>query len=276
MPPQDDDERPARKLGRKLKEARISAGYRSQEEFGNLVKIHRTTVSKIENGQRHISVKVLKLWCEICHADYELFEASARLAWATEVTPVPDWFQDFYKAQALSHTIWAWHPVIVPGHLQTADYARVLAEVSGTPDDLIEERVAARIDLQHQTIDRRPVPVSLVAVMDEAVLRRQVGTPEIMHAQLMHMLELGQRRNIGIQVVPARHGGNAGHVGAFTIASLDDGDVVLKDAAGEDVTTDKRSSVRECLAIFDRVRLVALPGPESLELIAKVAEEWTP
>lgn len=52
--------------------------------------------------------------------------------------------------------------------------------------------------------------------------------------------------------------------------------MVLKDAAGEDVTTDKRSSVRECLAIFDRVRLVALPGPESLELIAKVAEEWTP
>lgn len=276
MPPRDDDESPARKLGRKLKEARISAGYRSQEEFGDLIKIHRTTVSKIENGQRHISAKVLKLWCETCHVDYELFEASARLAWATEITPVPDWFRDFYKAQALSHTIWAWHPVIVPGHLQTADYARVLAEVSGTPDDLIEERVAARIDLQHQTIDRRPVPVSLVAVMDEAVLRRQVGTPELMHAQLMHMLELGQRRNIGIQVVPARHGGNAGHVGAFTIASLDDGDVVLKDAAGEDVTTDKRASVRECLAIFDRVRLVALPGPESLELIAKVAEEWTP
>jgi hypothetical protein len=64
-------------------------------------------------------------------------------------------------------------------------------------------------------------------------------------------LEQGQRKHIGIQVVPASRGGNAGHVGAFTIASLEDADVMLMGAI-EDVTTDKRPAIRAGLAVFDR------------------------
>jgi hypothetical protein len=175
----------------------------------------------------------------------------------------------------LAHTIRTWHQIIIPGPLQIPDYARALAEATGTSDDLIEERVAARIDLQQQTIERRPVPTTLIAVMDEAVLHRRVGSEGVRHKQLMHLAEQGQRKHIGIQVVPASRGANAGHVGAFTIASLDDADVMLMDAV-EDVTTDKRPAMRVALAIFDRVRLDALSGPESLELIVKVAEECKP
>jgi Domain of unknown function (DUF5753) len=107
------------------------------------------------------------------------------------------------------------------------------------------------------------------------VLHRRVGSEAIRHKQLMHLAEQGQRKHIGIQIVPASRGANAGHVGAFTIASLDDADVMLMDAV-EDVTTDKRPAMRAALAIFDRVRLDALSGPESLELIVKVAEECKP
>ncbi|MCL2585038.1 MAG: helix-turn-helix transcriptional regulator [Streptosporangiales bacterium] len=274
MPPQENDETAAVRLGRKLREARLQAGYRSQEAFGTAINLHRTTVNKLERGVRAIDVSVLKKWCEICGVDYELYESSARLAWSAESVPIPAWFEDFLKAQILSHTIWTWQPLIVPGHLQTADYARVLVEVTGTPDGLIDDRVAARMDLQQQTLERHPVPVSLLAVIDESVLHRKVGTPETMHAQLMHIVELGRRRNIGIQVVPASHGVNAGHVGAFTIAQMNDGDVMLQGGV-EDVMIDKRPSVREGLALFDRIRLVALSGPESLKLIEKVAEEWT-
>lgn len=269
----DDDDSPAKRLGRKLKEARLAAGYRSQQALGEEIKLHRTTVAKIESGQRQVTAKVLKLWCEICHVDYELYEASAKLAWVTDSAPVPEWFQDFYKAQVMSRAIWAWQPLIVPGHLQTSDYARGLFDVAGTDDDVIDERVAARIDLQQQTIERVP-PVSLLAVMDEGVLHRQVGSPEIMHAQLTRLVELGRRKHIGIQVVPAGHGVNAGHVGGFTIARMSDGDVMLQDGV-EDVMIDSRSAIQGGLDTFDRVRLVALSGPESLDLIAKVAEKWT-
>ena len=269
--PDKDKDHPASRLGRKLREARIAAGYRSQQEFGTAVNLHRTAVTKIENGNRHISVDLLRKWCELCHVDYELFEASARLAWVAEASPVPEWFEDFRKAQSLAHTIRTWHPIIIPGPLQTSEYARVLTEATGASDELVEERVAARIDLQQQTIERRPVPVRLLAVMDEAVLHRRVGSDDIRYRQLMHLAEQSQRRHIGIQVVPALRGANAGHVGAFTIASLDDADVMLMEAV-EDVTIDKRAAIREGLAIFDRVRLDALSGPESLELIVKAAE----
>jgi DNA-binding XRE family transcriptional regulator len=271
LSPEDDTGHPAKRLGRKLREARMAAGYRSQEEFSPLLHLHRTTVTKIENGTRHVTPDILVKWCELCHVDHELYQAAARLAWVAEASPIPEWFQDFFRAQTLAHTIRTWHPIIIPGPLQIPDYARVLYEATGTPDNLIEERVAARIDLQQQTIERSPAPVELTAVMDEAVLYRQVGPAEVMHRQLLHLAEQAQRRHIGIQVVPASHAGNAGHIGAFTIASLDDADVMLMDAL-EDVTTDKRASIRNGLAIFDRVRLVALSGPESRELIMKAAE----
>lgn len=270
---QEIDDSPAQRLGRKLKEARIAAGFESQEEFGRAVSMHRTTVTKIENGNRRVSAKVLRLWCDACGVDYELYEASARLARVAATAPVPVWFEDFRKAQILSRTIFTWHPYLIPGLLQTPEYLTAMHEGAATPSNLIEERVAARIDLQRQTLDRQPLPVTLRAVMDEAALHRQVGTPEVMRAQLMHMVALGERTSIGVQVIPAVRGANAGNVGPFTIASTDDGDVVLMGAL-EDVTSDKRSAVGSALATFDQIRLVALAGPESLELIAKVAEQW--
>jgi transcriptional regulator with XRE-family HTH domain len=273
--PDKDEDRPARRLGRKLREARISAGYRSQQEFGTVMNMHRTAVTKIESGTRHISPDLLRKWCELCHVDFELYEAGARLAWVAEASPVPLWFENFLRAQMLAHTIRTWHPIIIPGPLQIPDYARALTKATGATDDVIEERVAARIDLQQQTIERRPVPVNLLAVMDEAVLHRQVGPGEIRYKQLLHLAEQGQRQHIQIQVVPASRGANAGHVGAFTIASLDDADVMLMEAI-EDVTTDGRPAIRTGLAIFDRVRWAALSGPESIELIMKAAEQCKP
>lgn len=270
--PDSNEDRPGRRLGRKLREARISAGYRSQQEFGTVINMHRTAVTKIESGTRQISSDLLRKWCELCHVDYELYEASARLAWVSEASPVPEWFKDFRRAQVLAHTIRTWHMSFIPGLLQIPDYTRALHEGAGTPDDLIEERVAARIDLQQQTIERRPVPVNLIAVMDEAVLHRRVGSEEVRFKQLTHLAEQGKRKHIGIQVVPASRGANAGNVGAFTIASLDDADVMLMGTV-EDVTTDKRPVIRAGIAIFDRVRLDALSGPESLELIVKAAEQ---
>jgi transcriptional regulator with XRE-family HTH domain len=100
-----DEDHPAKRLGRKLKEARIAAGYRSQEEFSESLVVHRTSVTKIEGGARHVTPEILKKWCELCHVDYELYQAAARLARVAEASPLPVWFQDFFRAQTLAHTI---------------------------------------------------------------------------------------------------------------------------------------------------------------------------
>src|SRR5258708_4942462 len=233
----------------------------------------RSTVTKIESGRLAPSEKMLRLWCELCHVDYGLYEGLARRARAAEASPVPPWFENFFAAQRVAHTIRTWHPSIVPGSFQTPDYSRLLYEVMGLDDDRVEELVAARIDLQ-QIFTRPKHPVTLIAVVDEAVLRRRVGSEEVMHRQLRHMVELGQRKNIGIQVVPATHGCNAGHGGAFTIASLPGApDVLLTEAAVRDVTTDDPAELLQAHAIFDRVRLDALNQAQSLESITELADQ---
>jgi transcriptional regulator with XRE-family HTH domain len=69
--PESDDDRPSKRLGRKLREARIAAGYRNQQEFGAAMNMHRTTVTKIESGARQVGSDVLRQWCELCHVDFE-------------------------------------------------------------------------------------------------------------------------------------------------------------------------------------------------------------
>lgn len=271
-----DENSPGVRLGRKLREARKAAGYASHQALADAMNCDRSTVTKIESGRLAPSERMLHLWCELSHVDHELYEGLARLARTAEASPVPPWFENFAAAQRLAHTVRTWHPVIIPGPLQTPDYARSLFVAMGLDDDRVEELVSARIDLQ-QIFARPKHPVTLLAVVDEAALRRSVGSQEDMYRQLTHLTEMGQRRHIGLQVVPATRGCNAGHGGAFTIASLPDAsDVLLTEAAVEDVTTDQRGALMQAHAIFDRVRLDALPRTQSLEFIKELAEQWKP
>jgi transcriptional regulator with XRE-family HTH domain len=273
---QPEDNSPGARLGRKLREARKLAGYTSHQALADAMNCDRSTVTKVESGRLAPSENILRQWCELCHVDHELYEGLARLARSTEASPIPPWFESFAAAQRLAHTVRTWHPVVIPGPLQIPDYSVALYVAMGLEDDRIEELVAARIDLQ-QIFLRPKHPVTLLAVVDEAALRRGIGTEATMHAQLAHLAEVGQRRHIGIQVVPAIRGCNAGHVGAFTIASLPDApDVLLTEAAVQDVTTDEAGPLMQANAIFDRVRLDALSQADSLEFIKELAEQWKP
>jgi transcriptional regulator with XRE-family HTH domain len=269
------DGRPQSRLGQKLREARKAAGYSSHQELASLMKCDRSTVTKIESGRLVPSEKILTLWCELCHVDVELYEPMARTARVAEDSPaaVPFWFENFAAAQRLAQTIRTWHPTVIPGSLQIPDYSRPLYEVMGLDDERIAELVAARIELQ-EIFTRPKRPAVLLAVFDEAVLRKRVGSEEAMHRQLLHLAKVGQRNNVGIQVVPASHACNAGHVGAFTIASVPGAaDVLLTESAVRDVTTDDPSELLQAHEIFDRVRLDALSKAQSLEFIMKLADE---
>jgi transcriptional regulator with XRE-family HTH domain len=256
-----------------LHNARIAAGYTSQDALARDLNVDRSVVTKAESGNRFPSDKVLLKWCELCHLDPDEVLAKARKGRTAEGA-IPPWFETFREVLLAAHTVRAWNPTIIPGSLQIPDYARALCVAMGEDEDRVEELVAARIDLQQ--ILNRPQPVTFWSVMDEVVLRRQVGSPEVMHHQLLHLIKLGERQHIGIQVVPARSGANAGHACAFTIASVDGAADVLLTNAVEDVTTDRDATVRKAHAIFDRVRLEALSRTQSLELIREVAEQCKP
>jgi len=167
--------------------------------------------------------------------------------------------------------------MLVPGLLQTAEYARALflAEQTDTSDDAIDALVAAR--LQREAILDRSEPPDVVVVLDEAVLHRLIGSPQVMHDALVQVAELSRRPYVVVQVVPASNGANAGLGGAFYIAAADGMPETLQLDGIEEQTTERRSLVRKAAVAFDRVRGDALPRDASRDLVLKVADEkWKP
>jgi len=164
-----------------------------------------------------------------------------------------------------------WSPVLVPGLLQTAEYARALFLAAGPDGDTADELVVIRMG--RQDILDRPDPPQVVAVLDETVLHRLIGSPPVMADQLAHLADVSERPNVSVQVIPADTGANAGLSGAFDLASSD-GPEVLRIEAVEDVTAETRSLVRRAASIFVRVQADALPRAASRALILEAAEQW--
>jgi Domain of unknown function (DUF5753) len=108
-----------------------------------------------------------------------------------------------------------------PGILQTAEYARALFRAWRTDDDedKVEQLVCARMD--RQRIFDRPNRPAFWAVLDESLLRRRISGAKVMHDQLVHLADMGERATVKIHVVPAEAGAHVGLLGAFAIAGFD-------------------------------------------------------
>jgi transcriptional regulator with XRE-family HTH domain len=271
MARRDPETNPAAFLGEELRRARVAAGFSSQDALAAKLGFDRTVVAKAETGQRPPTVDVLAAWCQACHLDDELFGRLAVLARRAD-GPVPTWFEDWLRAEGEAHTLRFWQPLIIPGLLQTAEYARALFLAAGADDTKADELVAVR--LERQSILDRAEPPHVVAVLDESVLHRLIGAPVIMSDQLSHLGSMAERTNVQVQIVPSARGANAGLSGGFALASCDGAPDVLRMEAVEDVTEERRPLVRNATLVFDLVRGDALPREESRALILKAAEQW--
>ena len=142
---------------------------------------------------------------------------------------------------------------------------------------MVERNVSARLD--RQAIFDRPNPPTLLAVIDETVLWRGIGNPEIMRTQLEYLIDMSARPNIAVHVVPANVGAHTGLLGAFILADLDgeSGKVVYLETPDQGLISDAPSLTTKILGMFERVRSEALPKGASHELIRRVVNErWTP
>ena len=186
----------------------------------------------------------------------------------------PSWFTEWVEAERRAITLRTWQPLLVPGLLQTPDYARALflAWHGSDSDDQVDQLVNARIE--RQAIFQSPDPPSLWAVLDEGVLRRRIGSAPTMNDQLLHLLDVSERSTITVQVVPAEAGAHVGLLGAFSIAALANAPgIVYLDTPDQGQIMERPSVVAKISEIFDRVRSEALPRIKSGNLIRRVAEE---
>jgi transcriptional regulator with XRE-family HTH domain len=260
-------------FGAELRRARMAAGL-SQEQLGQRVGYSAAQVGKVETGERSASQDFVR------HCDQALPTADGLFARIYTLIQrwdggYPPWFAEWIEAELRAATLWLWEPLVMPGLVQTADYARaILAGGPDTMEDELEQMVAARIE--RQAILDRPRPPGLLIVLDEAVLHRLVGSPKVMHDQMLHLADLSDRPRITAQVVPARTGVHAGLLGGFAIANVDSSAIVYLETSADGQVTDNASVIAQVTRRFDAVRAVALPKDDSRDLILKVAEErWS-
>jgi transcriptional regulator with XRE-family HTH domain len=269
----DPETNPKAFLGEELRRARLAAGFSSQEALAAKLGYDRSVIAKAETGERPPSPDVAAaLQAELFpNGPDGLVGRLAALARRHD-GPIPSWFESWLEAEAKAHALKIWQPLIVPGLFQTSEYARALFVAAGEEIERADELVTARLE-RHTVLDRPKAP-HVVAVLDEAVLHRLIGTPAVMHDQLTHLAAVSERPNISIEIVPVSTGANAGLSGGFQLAACDGAPDVLRMEAVEDVTAESRSLVRLATVVFDLVRGDALPRSASRALISEAAEQW--
>lgn len=164
-------------------------------------------------------------------------------------------------------------PLVVPGLLQTEAYARaILSTRMGATREELDDAVAGRVERQ-RILDREHPP-ELWVILDEAVLRRPVGSPDVMRDQLVRLVEAGQRPNIAIQMIPFGAGAHEGlRGGAFIVADFDGAaTIAYQDAASSGQILEDAAEVDALALTWDTLRLDALPRTASISLITSVAE----
>ncbi len=267
----DPETDPRAFLGEELARARGAAGFSSQQALADHLGFDRSVVGKAESGDRPPTPEVLRAWCGACSLDHDHFARLAALARRAD-GPVESWFAEWLEKEGAAAMIRAWSPVLLPGLLQTGEYARALFLGAGADEDYADELGAVR--LGRQEIIDRPRPPHLVALLDESALHRLIGSPQVMHDALAKVAELSQRPGIVVQVVPSAKGASAGLCGTFDLATSADGGTTLRQDGIEDLTTESRPLVSKAVILFDLVRGNALPRDESRALIVEIAEQW--
>jgi transcriptional regulator with XRE-family HTH domain len=254
-----------------LRRARGSAGL-SQEQLASKISYSPSLVSLVETGRR-VPTRDFAARCD------EALAAEGRFTriWAlVSREATPSWFREWVEIEREAVSLRSWEPLVFPGLLQTPDYTRELFRKGrpGDSDTATDEAVNARMERQ-QILDSDNPP-ALLAVIDEDVLRRRIGSPALMRDQLAHLLEMAERPRVVLQVVPFGAGAHPGLLGPFVIASFDAAqDVAYLDGPLSAQLIQSPEEVSRVALLYDILRGEALPRGASIEMITEVMGTWT-
>ena len=261
-----------RTLGRRLTRLRIASGKSRREVAEAKLGISEPTLHRIETGKVPVTVANVRALCWLYGADESITNALAELALGTsqaewwDANPVvPDWFKLYVGLEASASRIFSYDGEIVPGELQTEQYARaVFGAEQPAEEEAAERQVKLRLQRQKTLFARKPVP-RMVIVLGEGVLTRPVGGEAVLKAQIEHLRTLSQRSDIEIRVLPWSVGAHAAMAGAFRILDFDDPedpDVVYLESHVGALYLEEPAEVDEYRRIFDLIRKDAVPVQE--------------
>lgn len=258
---------PAAYFGRQVRKERTARGW-NLHEFGQRIAYHPAAISRIETGRRppteSFADQCDRVFPERRGWFHEFWEESR--GWMA----LPAWLRDWASHEQSTRVLRDWCSGTLTGLLQTEEYAREVSAL--TPmvgEDEVSARVAARMARQQRVLLRDEDPPAAWFLVDYFALLRGIGTPQVMAAQLRHLIAVAAMPHVTVQIVPG--GGHAGLAGGFTVTDKAAyAELVIRGQVFEDAETINSLSVR-----FDTLRGSARSALESMSLMRQAADLWT-
>ncbi|HCA88110.1 MAG TPA: transcriptional regulator [Streptomyces sp.] len=271
-------------LGKRLRDLRESAGL-SYEQSGRALDVTHATIRRMEKAEVGLKVpyveKLLRTYGVTDEQEIDGFVSLAREAnrpgwWHHFRDVLPDWFSAFVSLEGEASVIRAYEPHYVPGLLQTAGYARAVLR-AGMPhatEAELERLAVLRVERQ-ALLTREDAPL-LWIVMDETVLRRPIGSPEVMREQIDQLIEASELPRVRLQIMPFSAGPHPAMYGSFHIFRFplpELPDIAYSESLVGAVYFDQRDDVSTFLEALDRMCAQAAPAHTTRALLGGIRKE---
>ena len=272
-----------KRLGIELRRLREQASL-TCEEVGQRLDCSGTRISRMETGRISVRPGDARELLEIYGVTGAEADALVQLArearqkgwWHTYGRVLPPWFEAYVGLEAAAIRFRDFQSMVVPGLLQTEDYARAVLRAApnpGDPED-IDRQVALR--MERQAILGQGNPPHLWVVLTENIVRVQVGGPAVMRTQLRRLIDVAERSNVTLQVLPFTTAAHVQPISPFTILDFPDAadpTVVYLEHLTGSLFLEADEEIMRYTVVFDHLRAEALGTAPSIDLIARVAAE---
>jgi transcriptional regulator with XRE-family HTH domain len=253
-----------------LKFARSRAGM-TQEQLAERLNVSTSLIAKFETN-RLVPRSDTARQLDIVFDSGDLFQEVA--AEVRAYSGEPAWMRPWREYEEHATMVRYFEPAVVPGLIQTPDYARAILDDAGYRIPDLDEAVASRIG-RAGILHRNDSACCLVAVIDEAVLRRPVGGAKVMADQVRAIARACAMPNVSIAVVPSSVGAYPGLNGPLAIATAGGRNVAFLDGPMDGRVVEDPDGVAALEEVWEAIRGYALPGQASFDLIMEVAESWS-
>lgn len=276
-----------RQLAAQLKDFRYAIGL-TLTEVAEQLEINPASLSRIENAERGTSTVLVRALLDLYGVKDEARRADVLdLVRADKEQQKPWWrkystvltatrYDGYLALEAGATSLASYQPMLVPGLLQTEDYAR--AVISQMRMELTPPQVEALVKVRMERQSSRLAgdhPAKLWAILDEAVLRRTVGSAEVMRDQMRKLTEASEQPNVTVQLLPFSLGAHPGLYGPFVILTFPDPtpNLVWLENPKNSVYFESADDVDSYTEIFDQLRAGALGPSETRTRMARISKE---
>ncbi|MGP3981247.1 helix-turn-helix domain-containing protein [Streptomyces sp. KR80] len=246
----------------------------TQDELGKRINYTGAAISNVENCKGLPSEKMIAGLEEVLGAGTGLLQMAGKYL---VLDRYPPYFKDYVVLEAAARNVSSYQTMVIDGLFQTQAYARAVLRCGFPPlsEEEVEQLVEARMD-RKALFDRKPIPL-IELVLEESALLRQVGPKEVMRAQLAHLAECADRRNVTVQVIPLSRGARGEHAGLDgpmkLIETPEHHHLVYLESQRKSLLISDPEEVSALATRYAMIRAQALGPDESLELIKRLVGE---